>query len=127
MTRTPIITLAAILLALPGLSCFAEDEVDHHLPHNHIALVVAAAYEEQADGHREHRRAETRRSAHGQPRTDNQPDNFIELAERFLSTIDAMIRGGDPPKTQLRSWWQAKNRDQYRADLQAWQSVVSKY
>jgi hypothetical protein len=54
VTSTPIITLAAILLSLPSHSCFAEDEADHHLPHNHIALVAAAAYEEQADGHREH-------------------------------------------------------------------------
>jgi hypothetical protein len=53
MTRTPIITLAAILLALPGLNCFADDEVEHHLPHNHIALVAAVAYEEKADGHHE--------------------------------------------------------------------------
>jgi len=53
MTRTPIITLAAIILSLPSLSCFAEDEADHHLPHNHIALIAAAAYEEKADGHHE--------------------------------------------------------------------------
>ncbi|MBT8485880.1 MAG: hypothetical protein HKO59_05270 [Phycisphaerales bacterium] len=61
------------------------------------------------------------------PRPDNQPGNFIELAERFLSTIDAIVRGGRPPSTQLRAAWQSKNRDQYRADLQAWQSVVSSY
>jgi hypothetical protein len=53
VTRTPVITLTAILLSLPSHSCFAADEVGHHLPHNHIALVAAAAFEEQADGHRE--------------------------------------------------------------------------
>lgn len=53
MTRTSFITLAAILLSLPGHRCFASDEADHHLPHNHIALVAAAAFEETADGHHE--------------------------------------------------------------------------
>ena len=41
------------LLALTSRAVFAAEEGGHHLPHNHIALVVAAAFEEQADGHRE--------------------------------------------------------------------------
>ena len=53
MTRTPIITLTAILLSLASHYGLAADEAGHHLPHNHIALVAAAAFEEQADGHRE--------------------------------------------------------------------------
>ena len=53
MTRTPIIILTAILLSLVSHYSLAADESGHHLPHNHIALVAAAAFEEQADGHRE--------------------------------------------------------------------------
>lgn len=29
------------------------EQSDHHLPHNHVALTAGAAFEEQADGHRE--------------------------------------------------------------------------
>ena len=53
MTRGPIITITAITLVLASQAISASDDDDHHLPHNHIALVVAAAFEEQADGHRE--------------------------------------------------------------------------
>jgi hypothetical protein len=53
MTRNPIIIFTAITLALTSQEIFASDDDGHHLPHNHIALIVAAAYEEQADGHRE--------------------------------------------------------------------------
>ncbi len=53
MIRYTMITLLLISLTLLGDDIFAADEVGHHLPHNHIALVVAAAFEEQADGHRE--------------------------------------------------------------------------
>ena len=53
MARCRIITLLAIFLTLASLDSFATEEGDHHLPHNHIALVAAAAFEEQDDGHRE--------------------------------------------------------------------------
>ena len=53
MTRILIITLMAISLTLASHDSFAADDGGHHLPHNHIALVVAGAFEEQADGHRE--------------------------------------------------------------------------
>lgn len=53
MTRIPIITFAALTLTLASHESFAADDGDHHLPHNHIALVAGAAYEEQADGHRQ--------------------------------------------------------------------------
>jgi hypothetical protein len=53
VTRNTIITLLAISLILAGHDIFAAEDSDHHLPHNHIALVAAAAFEEQADGHRE--------------------------------------------------------------------------
>ena len=53
MTRFRITTLLSISLALVSHDVLASDDGDHHLPHNHIALVAAAAFEEQDDGHRE--------------------------------------------------------------------------
>jgi len=53
MTRYFIIASFVTTLALASQATFASDEGGHHLPHNHIALVVGAAFEEQSDGHRE--------------------------------------------------------------------------
>ena len=53
MARNSIIILLGFFLTLASNEILAAEDGDHHLPHNHIALVVAAAYEEQADGHRE--------------------------------------------------------------------------
>ena len=51
MARNSIITLLVFSLALAGNDILAAEDGGHHLPHNHIALTVAAVYEEQADGH----------------------------------------------------------------------------
>ena len=53
MARRPIIALLAVALTTAGPDIFASEDGDHHLPHNHLALVVGAAFEEQDDGHRE--------------------------------------------------------------------------
>jgi hypothetical protein len=53
MTQGPIIIMTAITLVLANQAVSASDDDGHHLPHNHIAVVAAAAFEEQADGHRE--------------------------------------------------------------------------
>jgi len=49
-------TFALMLASHDGIA--ADDtehhaETEHHLPHNHIALFAAAAFEEQSDGHRQ--------------------------------------------------------------------------
>jgi hypothetical protein len=53
LTRNSIFIITSIILALASQDIFASDDDGHHLPHNHIALVAAAAFEEKADGHRE--------------------------------------------------------------------------
>lgn len=53
MARNLIILFVVFSLAFISNVSFAADDDGHHLPHNHIALVMAAAFEEQADGHRE--------------------------------------------------------------------------
>ena len=45
------ICLLAVTLGFVGTSLAEEDE--HHLPHNHIALVAGMAFEETDDGHHE--------------------------------------------------------------------------
>lgn len=53
MTRNSIIIFVVFSLAFISDDIYASEESGHHLPHNHIALTVGSAYEEQADGHRE--------------------------------------------------------------------------
>jgi hypothetical protein len=53
MTKSLVtLLLATSFVAFGSVSDAAEDS-GHHLPHNHIALIVGHAEEEQADGHHE--------------------------------------------------------------------------
>ena len=53
--RSSLYILMGFVLVIASRVVIANDaeQSDHHLPHNHIALFAGAAYEEQADGHRE--------------------------------------------------------------------------
>jgi len=53
VTHRSTITLLVLSLTLISHGSFAAEDGGHHLPHNHIALTAAEAFEEQADGHRE--------------------------------------------------------------------------
>lgn len=55
MIRSRLCILIGIVLILGSRVVIADDaeQSDPHLSRNHVALFVGAAFEEQADGHRE--------------------------------------------------------------------------
>jgi hypothetical protein len=66
-------------------------------------------------------------AAQNAPRCKEQCGKVVHLCERFLTTLDAFVRGNDgPPETDLKGAWDAGNADRYRQDLGRWESVLGR-